>query len=90
MEEQSQPVFENIDNAIMGLVAGVTTVMEILVMRELVTDKQLREMLSMDQEKFAKKRQLDSEVIIALMMQTFGEQREALRSLLTEPPEGTA
>ena len=33
MGEQSQPVFKNTDDAIMGLVTGVTTVMEILVMR---------------------------------------------------------
>ena len=69
----------------MGLVAGVTTVMEILVMRKLVTDQQLREMLSKVQEKFLKNRQPDSEVIIALMMQTFGEQREAMR-LAVDPP----
>ncbi len=90
MAEQSQPVLKNTDNAIMGLVAGVTTVMEILIVRELITDQQLREMLSIVQKKFVKKRQPDSEVIIALMIQTFGEQREAVRSLLKKPPAGTA
>ncbi len=90
MVEQSQPVFKNTDDAIMGLVAGVTIVMEILVMRKLITDQQLREMLSRVQQKFVKKRQPDSEVVIGLMMQTFGEKREAVRSLLTKPPEGTA
>ena len=90
MAEQPQPVFKNTDNAIMGLVAGVTTVMEILVMRKLLTDQQLREMLSIDQKNFVEKRQPDSGVVIGLMLQAFGERREAFRSLLTEPPEGTA
>ncbi len=70
MAEQSQPVFKNTDDAIMGLVASVTTVMEILVVRKLITDQQLREMLSIVQEKFVKKRQPDSGVIIGLMMLT--------------------
>ena len=90
MAEQSQPVFKNTDDAIMGLVASVTTVMELLVVRKLTTDKQLREMLSIVQKKFLKKRQPDSGAVIGLMVQAFGEQREAVRSLLTKPPEGTA
>ncbi len=90
MAEKSQPVFKNTDDAIMGLVAGVTTVMEMLVVRKLITDRQLREMLSIVQEKFVKKSQPDSGAVIGLMMQTFGEQREALRSLLKKPPVGTA
>ena len=90
MAEQLEVVFKNTDDAIMGLVASVATVMEILVMRELITDKQLREMLSKVQEKFVEKEQPDSGVIIGLMMQTFGEKREALRSLLKEPPAGSA
>lgn len=90
MAEQSKPVLKNVDDAIMGLVAGVTTVMEILVMRKLLTDQQLREMLSIVQEKFVERRQPDAGAVIGLMLQTFGEQREAARSLLTKPPEGTA
>ncbi len=90
MAEQPQLVFKNTDNAIIGLVAGVTTVMEILVMRKLLTDKQLREMLSVVQKKFVKNRQPDSGAVIGVMLQAFGERREAFRTLLTEPPEGTA
>ena len=90
MAEQSQPVFKNTNDAIMGLVAGVTTVMEMLVVRELITDQQLREMLSIVEQKFTYKAQPDSVTVIHLMTQAFGEQREALRSLLTKPPEGTA
>ena len=90
MAEQSQPVFKNTDDAIMGLVAGVTIVMEMLVVRKLTTDRQLREILSIVQERFVKKRKPDSGVVIGLMLQAFGEKREAVRSLLTKPPEGTA
>ncbi len=90
MAEQSQPVFKSTDDAIMGLVAGITTVMEMLVVRNLCTDQQLREMLSIVQGKFVKNRQPDSGVVIGLMMRAFGEKREAVRSLLTKPPEGTA
>ncbi len=75
MVEQSQPVFKNTADAIMGLVAGVTIVMEILVMRKLITDQQLREMLSIVQGKFVKNRQPDSGVVIGLMKQAFGRER---------------
>ena len=90
MDEQSEPIFENTDHAILGLVFGVTTVMEILVMRELISDQQLRGTLSIIQKKFAKNRQPDPAVIIGMMIKAFGEQRELVRSLLMKPPEGTA
>ena len=90
LAEQSVPIFKNTDDAIMGLLACVTTVMEIMVMRELVEDRHIREMLAIVQEKFVKKGQPDSAAVIGLMIQTFGEKREYLRSLLKTPPEGTA
>ncbi len=68
MAEQSAPVFKNTDDAIMGLLAGVNTVMDILVARGLVTDQNLREMLSKAKGKFAT--QPDASAIIGLMMLT--------------------
>jgi hypothetical protein len=90
MAEQSQTIFQNTDDAILGLVAGVTSMMEIMVARKLLTDKQLRELLYIAQEKFVENEQPDAGAVIGLMMRPFGEQREAARSLLTKPPEGTA
>ena len=90
MAEKLEPVFKNADDAIMGLLGGVTCVMEIIVARELLTEGQLVEMLSIVQRVFIEKGQPDSAAVIGLMMHTFGDQREALRSLLTKPPEGTA
>ncbi len=50
----------------MGLLAGINTVMDILVARGLVTDQKLREMLSKAKGKFAT--QPDASAIIRLMM----------------------
>ena len=83
-------IFENPEDAMFGLLAGITTVMEILVMRELVTEPQLRGLLSNVQSQFIEKKQSDSAAVIGLMLQTFGEQREAVRTFLRAPPEGTA
>ncbi len=66
MAEQSAPVFKNTGDAIMGLLAGINTVMEFLVARGLVTDQNLREMLSIAKGKFAI--QPDASAIIGLMM----------------------
>ena len=60
----------------LGLLAGVATMMEILVTRELITNAQLREVLSSVQKNFVNMGQPDSGAIIGLMMKTFGEQRE--------------
>ncbi len=59
-------VFKNTDDAIMGLLAGINTLMEVLVARGLVTDQNLREMLSIAKGKFAT--QPDASAIIRLMM----------------------
>ena len=90
MAEQTNPVFKNKDDAIMGLLGGITSVMEVVVMRELITDAQLRKLLSKQYDTFVKNKQDDSAAIIGLMMKTFGDQRESLRSLVTKPTEGTA
>ncbi len=59
-------VFKNTEDAVMGLLAGINTVMEILVARGLVTDQKLREMLSKSKGKFPI--QPDASAIIGLMM----------------------
>ena len=61
------PIFENQDDAMMGLLAGVTTVMEILVAKEIVPTESLAESLAMIRTEFEKKEMSDAAAMIALM-----------------------
>ena len=61
------PIFENQDEAMMGLLAGVTTVMEILVAKEIVPTESLAESLAMTRTEFEKKEMSDAASMIALM-----------------------
>ena len=63
------PIFENQDDAMMGLLAGVTTVMEILVAKEIVPSETLAESLAVTRSDFEKKEMSDAVVMIELMRQ---------------------
>ena len=61
------PIFVNQDDAMMGLLAGITTIMEILVAKEIVPSETLTESLAVTRSDFEKKEMSDAAVMIELM-----------------------
>ena len=84
-----RPVFENQEDAMMGLLAGITTIMEILVAKEIVLPESLAGSLAITRSEFEDKEMPDAAVMIELMRQPLLDpMRAAARTLLGSKPEG--
>ena len=83
------PIFNNTDDAMIGLLAGITTVMEMFVGEKVLQNKQLVRLLKKQRDEFVNKKQPDSATMVELMLRPLRDlQRAADRRLLNEPPHG--
>jgi len=83
------PAFKNTDDAMMGLHAGITTIMEMLVSEQVLPSEGMAQMLAEQRDKFLRKKQPDSAAMIEMMRRhLLDPRRAAARRLLKEPPHG--
>ncbi len=86
-----QKAFEDVEDAVLGLVSVVEPMIHLLITRGLTTKKKVDQSLAERAKWFREKNQPSAEVVVERIRRTLRDpDRELRRMLFDLPPEGTA